>query len=341
MLKRFVMSSFSRNFATSVAKLSPEAQAAAYRIREMEEKLVDNEYFGKYKAQFESLKSSDPVEYLRRLDKLASVTESLAQMKAQEIAENNSAAGDLNDKIGNLSVNGAESEKVEGGEAQAKSEEELEAAATGNAKAPTGLPYDLNKLLKVDLMKDKTKDEVANIWKQYFSTHNSICAIIPKKKFTQISTLATVCPQFIYPVPRDEGYEMYLGQWQDNMMFFTSLVYYHKHGEHAPPQLSMHHYPNLQESHGIVLMASRIDTNQISVQDAQFLAYLVELFYGTDDGELVRKFRYQPETFSHEMVIEKIEKMIENSMARPPIPDQSKGTVERKKKGKKAAKAKK
>lgn len=323
------MSSFSRNFATSVAKLSPEAQAAAYRIREMEEKLVDNDYFAKYKTNLEELKKADPVEYLRRLDKLAAVTESLVQMKKQEIQENNSAAGDLDEKINDLSVND---------DGESKTEAEIEAAATGSAKAPTGLPYDLNKLLKVDLMKEKTTEEVTTIWKQFFSTHNSICAIIPKKKFTQISTLASVCPQFIYPVPRDDGYEMFLGQWQDNMIFFTSIIYYQKHGEHAPSQLSMHHYPNLQESHDIVLMASRVDPEQISVQDAQFLAYLVELFYGTDDGELVRKFRYQPDTFSHEMVITKIENMIENSMARPPIPDQSKGTVARKKKGKKGKK---
>lgn len=164
-------------------------------------------------------------------------------MKKQEIQENNEAAGKKN-----VAEEGEES--VESG---SNDHAKLDSAITGSEKAPTGLPFDLNRLLKVEMMKDKHKDEVTEIWKTYFSSKNSICAIIPKKKYVQISTLASLCPQFIYPVPRGDGYEIYLGQWSDNMIFFTSLIYYKKHGENAPPQLSMHHYPNLQETHGIVL----------------------------------------------------------------------------------------
>lgn len=262
------------------------------------------------------------------------MTQAVKESKKQEILENNSAAGEVDQEIAASSSKEGEPTDSTPTDPNQITEESLSRALHGSEKAPTGLPYDLNKLLKVELMQDKTKSEVTDIWKTYFSSRNSICAIIPKKKYVQISTLASLCPQFIYPVPRDEGYEMFLGQWSDNMIFFTSLIYYKKHGENAPPQLSMHHYPNLQESHGIVLMAAKVEENQISVQDSQFLAYLVELFYGTDDGELVRKFRYKPDQFSHEEVIERIEKMISSSLARPPNPNQSKGTVDRPKREK-------
>lgn len=308
-----------RKIVTTANKLSPEAAAAAFRIEEMENSLKENSYFTKYKDSLGTLKKNDPIEYLRRLDKLAQYTQAVSEAKKKEIQENNQSAG----MVGTSETENEPTKPI------TEEEKQLEQALHGSEKAPTGLPFDLKKLLKIEMMKEKTTKEVEEIWKMYFSTRNSICAIIPKKKYVQISTLATLCPQFIYPVPRDEGYEMFLGQWSDNMIFFTSLIYYQKHGEHATPQVSMHHYPNLQESHDIVLMAAKVDENQISVQDTQFLAYLVELFYGTDEGDLVRKFRYKPSEFRHEEVVERIEKMINSSLARPPIPNQSKGTVKR------------
>ena len=210
--------------------------------------------------------------------------------------------------------------------------EALDKSMSGKDKAPTGLPFDLNKLLKVEMIQDKSAKEIGDIWKTYFSSMDSICAVIPKKKYVQIHTLATVCPQFIYPVPRDDGYEFFLGEWKGDMLFFTSLVHYQKHGENAPMAISMHHYPNLQDSHGIVLMASKIQSEHVAVQDAQFLAYAVELFYGTDDGALVRQFRYKPQEFRYESVIERIEELIQNTVPRERNPPQSKGTL--KKKGK-------
>merc|ERR1712226_682256 len=95
--------------------------------------------------------------------------------------------------------------------------------------------------------------------------------------------------------------------------------------------VSMHHYPNLQDSHGIVLMASKIQSEHVTVQDAQFLAYSVELFYGTDDGELVRQLRYKPQEFKYEATIEKIETLIQNTLPRAKNPPQSKGTLKKQK----------
>ena len=219
-----------RNIASTALKLSPEAAATAYRITEVEKILENNDYFNKYKSALEGLKKSDPVEYLRRLDSLSKVHLKPEKKDQPESTE----------------------------EEQKKTDDKIDQVVSGSQKAPTGLPFDLNKLLKIELMQDKSVSEVSDIWKKYFATENSICAIIPKKKYTQISTLASVCPQFIYPIPQKDGYEFMVGEWKDNMLFFTSLAHYQKHGDNAPVACSMHHYTNLQESHGIVLMASRI-----------------------------------------------------------------------------------
>merc|ERR1719219_1815748 len=72
-----------RKIAISAMKLSPEAEAAAYRIREMEVMLENNPYFLKYQPKFEQLKKNDPVEYLRRLDKLHQATVAQAEAMKQ------------------------------------------------------------------------------------------------------------------------------------------------------------------------------------------------------------------------------------------------------------------
>jgi ATP synthase F1 complex assembly factor 1 len=292
--------SSSRKIAVSASKMSPEAKAASMRIIDMEEQLASNPYFAKYMPQLESLKQHDPVEYLRRLDKLSEAT--IAQAAAMK--QRAKAAED--------EKNGKESEDTETTE-NPDSMEALDKSLSGKTKAPSGLPYDLNKILKVELMKEKTTQEVSEIWKTYFAQVDSICAVVPKKKYVQIHTLATVCPQFVYPVPRDDGYEFFVGEWKGDMLFFTSLVHYQKHGENAPIAISMHHYTDLQESHGIVLMASKVSSEHCAIQDAQFLAYAVELFYGTDEGKLVKQFRFKPTEFNFNDTITRIEELIQGT----------------------------
>ena len=265
----------------------------------------------------------DPVEYLRRLDKLHEATVAQAEAmkeRAKQAEKDKEAKNADSSEVATDSTN-----------ENPDSIAALDKTMSGKDKAPTGLPFDLNKLLKIELIQDKTTKEISDIWKTYFSSMDSICAVIPKKKYVQINTLATVCPQFIYPVPRDDGYEFFLGEWKGDMLFFTSLVHYQKHGENAPMAVAMHHYPNLQDSHGIVLMASKIQSEHVAVQDAQFLAYAVELFYGTDDGELVRQFRYKPQEFRYESTIEKIEQLIQNTIPRQKNAPQSKGTLKKEK----------
>lgn len=303
-----------RQIAVSAMNMSPEAAAAALRIKEMEALLQKNPYFEKYMPKLEELKKNDPIEYLRRLDKLHAATVGAADLQKQKAKEAEEKKNSENP-----------SDEASTSATPSANMDDIDKNMLGKDKAPTGLPFDLNKLLKMELVKDKTAKEIGDIWKQYFSSQDSICAVVPKKKFVQIYTLAQVCPQFIYPVPRDDGYEIYLGEWKGHMLFFTSLVEYKKSQENAPVAVAMHHYPNLQDSHGIVLMASKINSEYISVQDAQYLAYAVELFYGTDDGELVRTFRYKPQEFKYEMVIERIEDLVSSTFSRPKNPPQSKG----------------
>lgn len=66
----------------------------------------------------------------------------------------------------------------------------------------------------------------------------------------RIYTLLSV--QFVYPLPRDEGYEYMFSQFSGHRCHFTSLINYQQYQEHAPVCLTLTHYTDLQESKGSV-----------------------------------------------------------------------------------------
>ena len=51
-------------------------------------------------------------------------------------------------------------------------------------------------------------------------------------------------------MPRQDGYEMFLGQFSNDNFHFTSLVNYQRHQENAASQLTLNHYRELEEEKG-------------------------------------------------------------------------------------------
>ncbi|KAG2464138.1 ATPF1 factor, partial [Polypterus senegalus] len=174
------------------------------------------------------------------------------------------------------------------------------------------------------------------IWRQHFRAKDTICAIIPAQMFEQMCQRAASCPtvsaifirpladghtlafaltllsplQFLYALPRQEGYEFFVGQWSDHELHFTSLINIQTRADKAPSQLVLYHYPELQEDKGIVLMTAEMDATTLSPAQAQCLANQVQLFYGTQRQEtfsLVETFNHQPADFKHMSVIAELE----------------------------------
>ena len=125
------------------------------------------------------------------------------------------------------------------------------------------LPKRLNDILKLELVFDKTVDEIGTIWTEYFKTKQSISAVIPGNIFDKVYTRSLSCPAFVYPLVKDQGYEFMLGQFRDKQCFFTSLLNYQTHRENAPWHLNIAHYTELKEEKGIVLMLGEFDESKI------------------------------------------------------------------------------
>ncbi|XP_043346590.1 ATP synthase mitochondrial F1 complex assembly factor 1 isoform X2 [Dermochelys coriacea] len=140
---------------------------------------------------------------------------------------------------------------------------EEKAGALGTKASKEGFTKDktLDSILNVEMVKEKTPEEIKQIWKQYFSAKDTVYAVIPAETFDVIWKRARNCPSFLCALPRKEGYEFFVGQWSGTELHFTALINIQTRGETASSQLILYHYPELQKEKGIVLMTAEMDSS--------------------------------------------------------------------------------
>ncbi|XP_072173307.1 ATP synthase mitochondrial F1 complex assembly factor 1-like [Diadema setosum] len=160
----------------------------------------------------------------------------------------------------------------------------------------------LDSIVKTDLLRQHSVEEITQIWKDFHKDKDYICAVIPSDTYSRMQEKAREFPMFLYPLPRAEGYEFFFAQFDNHCCYFTSVINYQAYQENAPALLTITHYPELQEEKGIVLMRGEMDTKFVSVQDAQFFANQLQLYYATEDAarqQLLSDFNRRPADFKH------------------------------------------
>lgn len=91
----------------------------------------------------------------------------------------------------------------------------------------------LDKIMKVDQVKDKPAEEIKSIWEQYhMHKEDTIAATIPAKYFDTLNNRAQQFPVFLFPLPRSQGYEFIMCQFDGNSVHFTPLLYYQVRNMH-------------------------------------------------------------------------------------------------------------
>ena len=164
----------------------------------------------------------------------------------------------------------------------------------------------LNDIIKLDLLADKSSSEIAEIWTQYYSTKDRVLyATVPVDKYVRIKAKGKECPQFLYALPREEGFEFLLGQCSNDDWYYTPLLAFQTHGEFAPYSLSVNYYTELAEEKGIVLMKGEIASDDIGPELATLLVHQTQLMYGSDENfELVKTMHERPDDFKHMDIID-------------------------------------
>ncbi|XP_065826246.1 ATP synthase mitochondrial F1 complex assembly factor 1-like [Oscarella lobularis] len=166
----------------------------------------------------------------------------------------------------------------------------------------------LSALLRVDLVEDKSAEEISELWKQYHHDKDCISAVIPSRTYDEIFAKTQLCPRFVYPCPIHTGYEFYYGEFSGHLCYFTHLQQFQQRKENSTAALSITHYPEFKESKDIVLMRGDYSL-QLDGLKAQFLANLVSFFYVSSSFQwsLVRQFNFDPENFDYKSVINVLE----------------------------------
>ncbi|KAM8930552.1 ATP synthase mitochondrial F1 complex assembly factor 1 [Pelodytes ibericus] len=252
------------------------SQLRAFSVRK-EPELDENPYYGKYRDKIQQLRRSNPAAFDARV-------EQRKEVKKQPLGFTKQAdfARAVEEKVG-----------------------------TGSPKGRFSKNKTLESILNIELIKDKSTDDIREIWTQHFSTRDTVYAVIPGEAFEFIWQRAQTCPAFLYALPRQEGYEFFVGKWSGTELHFTSLINIQTAGDSAPSQLILYHYTDLQKQKGIVLMTSEIDAKFLNVQEAQCLANQVQLFYASDQSEafgLVQTFNHNPSEFKYMSVVSFLER---------------------------------
>ncbi|KAM5160720.1 ATP synthase mitochondrial F1 complex assembly factor 1 isoform 1-T1 [Callospermophilus lateralis] len=240
--------------------------------------LEANPFYDRYRDKIQQLRRSDPAAFESRLEKRG-------EFRKQPVGH--SRQGDFikcmekTDTLGKQSI------------------------SRGFTKDKT-----LSSILNIEMVKDKTAEEIKQIWQQYFAAKDTVYAVIPKEKFDLIWNRVQSCPTFLCALPRREGYEFFVGQWTGTELHFTALINIQTRGDTAASQLILYHYPELKEEKGLVLMTAEMDSTFLNVAEAQCIANQVQLFYGTDRKEtygLVETFNLRPNEFKYMSVIAELE----------------------------------
>ncbi|XP_037326149.1 ATP synthase mitochondrial F1 complex assembly factor 1 [Pungitius pungitius] len=281
--------------ATGIRTLIPglvPLQFRAFSVRK-EPELEENPYFSKYQDKIQKLRSAKPQEYKARVENRHKAKKGvLGHSKQAEFVRLMEQELDQKEKM-------AASDGESGGFTKNKT---------------------LDSILDLDKIRDKTGEEIAELWMNYYSTKDTISAVIPTPMYELILSRSKSCQMFLYALPQKEGYEFFLGQWSGHELHFTSLINVQMHGENAPSQLILYHYADLKDQKGVVLMTAELDPKNITVHQAQCLANQVQLFYGTQRKEtyrLVETFNQHPADFKHMLVIAELEQSGLGSAAAP------------------------
>jgi len=238
--------------------------------------LLKNPYYAKYADKISKMQKDSPQEFLARLSK---------------VEDNNKpeASGDSKEREFSMPT-----KPKSGLASQVSMKKEKK----------------LDDVMKMELIEDKSTEELSSLWKAHFVAKECLCAVIPTDTFRQMKALYDIHKTFLLTLPRKDGYEFFVVQFTGNEAHFTSLINFHAFKENAPECLTLVHYTDVAESKNIVLMQGEFDGNSLSLQEAQCLANQVEMYYcnpSESKRKILETFTFKPQEFKHQDLVDQLE----------------------------------
>lgn len=176
----------------------------------------------------------------------------------------------------------------------------------------------LEAILKTELLKDKSNEVLEYIWSEHFRHKDTVSGVMPAGTYDKLYENARKYPIFLFPLPRDMGYEFIVAQFAGHEIHFTPLINYQAYKENAPECLTIVHYTDLKDERGIVLMQGEYNKDVVNAFEAQCLANQVQLYFtGSDKAKtaLLEAFHNTPAEFKHSDLIDQLETLDLSSLS--------------------------
>lgn len=287
------------------------------------EHLEKNAFYEKYAHKLKTLQKEQPDVFEERVQQLEAkrASDAAAPMTVEDLVVNavpNAEAGDQQTAANSATSTASQAATNSNSEQHAASSSTQQDNSAADPVAEKSLRK-LDEVMKIELLQDKTAEEISQIWTEYHGSKKCVFAVIPTIEYGDMLTKFQQFPLFAYPIPRGSGYEFFVQRFVGNTCYFTTLDMYKKHGDNAFPCLAMSHYTEFEHSKGIVLMHGAPDTKTLSVHEAQLLALQVKMYYGVTSGvkfNLVRQFNNSPSTFRFTDLLNEFENFKKDARSR-------------------------
>lgn len=184
----------------------------------MEELKNKNPYYEKYASKIATLQKSSPEEFLNRID----------QVEKKNSPPKPAAKPRYSDRRNVVEWNVRTKFLFS---IQKRDYSELLNPKPSTATQPmTGeTEKKLSDIMKVELLKGKSIDEIKHIWLEYHKQKEVLSSTIPTTVYDTQMERGKNYPIFIFPLPRSEGFEFFLAQFALNTVHFTPLLCYQVH----------------------------------------------------------------------------------------------------------------
>lgn len=167
-------------------------------------------------------------------------------------------------------------------------------------------PKKLNEILKIDLVEDKSKTEISDLWYSYHENKENVLGLVlGGKESKALIPRAVISPFYIQPIFRDDGHFMLVSQFFEPSHFIMAyLEDYKMDPAAAQPLLSFSIFDDYADEKDVTLV--RVDIMNRGIDEGEGLKVvnsMIENYKNDDEYLSVRGFNSKPDSFDLENYI--------------------------------------
>lgn len=177
-------------------------------------------------------------------------------------------------------------------------------------------PKNLNDILKKDLVKDKTKSEISDLWYTYHENKENVIGLVleGKEKSNNLLSRASSNHFFVQPIFRDGGHFMLVSQFFEPSHFIMAYLEDYKiDPSAAQPLLTFSVFNDYANEKELALIRADVLNKGINDGEAQKVVTSMLDSYTNDEEFLrVKAFNSKPELFDLDDYLERKKEKWEN-----------------------------